>query len=313
MTIVSRDIARMHLIRRASILLSHRVRMHVLGRAPVRLFRGAAGLLFLALAALGSTSAGAEVASPWAQGLHSRVRLVAGGSLDGRPLAGVEIALDRGFKTYWRHPGDAGLPPSFDWSASDNVAAVDVRWPAPKRVEDAGGVSYVYPERVILPLVVTPQDPKQPVHLDLTLDYGVCKDICIPAHSTLSLSLPDKAERHAGIDAALAGVPKPRPLGASDDLAVLSAEAIAGDKPRISVLVRRPAGAKPVIFPEAPDSWFVSSPAAGEEPSADRTRFFLTLEERPKDHPGPLPLRLTLVAGETAIETDVQVELPQKP
>ncbi|HZW47897.1 MAG TPA: protein-disulfide reductase DsbD domain-containing protein, partial [Microvirga sp.] len=203
MTIVSRDIARMHLIRRASILLSRRVRMHVLGRAPVPLFRGVAGLLFLALAALGSTSAGAEVASPWAQGLHSRVRLVAGGSLEGRPLAGVEFALDRGFKTYWRHPGDAGLPPSFDWSASDNVAAVDVRWPAPKRVEDAGGVSYVYPERVILPLVVTPQDPKQPVHLDLTLDYGVCKDICIPAHSTLSLSLPDKAERHAGIDAAL--------------------------------------------------------------------------------------------------------------
>jgi DsbC/DsbD-like thiol-disulfide interchange protein len=287
--------------------------MHLFRRTPIPLFHGLAGLLLLALTALGPTPAGAEEVSPWAQGLHSRVRLVAGGSLEGRPLAGVEFALDRGFKTYWRHPGDAGLPPSFDWSASDNVASVEVRWPAPKRVEDAGGVSYVYPEWVILPFVVTPQDPKRPVRLELTLDYGVCKDICIPAHSTLSLSLPAKAERHAGIEAALAGVPKPLALGAPGELAVLSTEALPGDKPRIAVLVRRPAGAKPVIFPEAPDNWFVSAPAEGEEPAADQTRFLLTLEERPKDHPGPLPLRLTLVAGEKAVETDVTVELPKKP
>ena len=67
-----------------------------------------------------------------------------GGEAGGARLAAVEIALDRGFKTYWRHPGEAGLPPAFDWSGSANLAAVEVLWPAPRRFQDAGGVSYGY-------------------------------------------------------------------------------------------------------------------------------------------------------------------------
>ena len=80
-------------------------------------------------------------------------RLIAGGQQGGSWLAGIEITLDPGFKTYWRNPGDSGLPPRFDWSGSENVAGVDVRWPAPERHEDAAGVAYVYGDEVVLPVL----------------------------------------------------------------------------------------------------------------------------------------------------------------
>ena len=67
--------------------------------------------------------------------------------------AGVEIRLDAGWKTYWRDPGDSGVPPTFDFSGSDNVKSVTVQWPAPERFPDgAGGNSIGYVGRVILPL-----------------------------------------------------------------------------------------------------------------------------------------------------------------
>src|SRR3954465_8485498 len=96
------------------------------------------GALVLAAAAV------AGEASPWIQGHHSRARLVAGGADGAARLAAVESVLGRGFNTYWRNPGESGLPQAFDWSASENVAMAEVLWPAPTRFEDAGGVSYGY-------------------------------------------------------------------------------------------------------------------------------------------------------------------------
>src|SRR5215831_19456743 len=62
----------------------------------------------------------------WFELLNARARLTGGApAVRGATsyLAGVEIALDEGWKTYWRMPGDAGVPPNFDWSGSSNVAA----------------------------------------------------------------------------------------------------------------------------------------------------------------------------------------------
>src|ERR1051325_797542 len=101
--------------------------------------RGPAAFLFLALLAVllpGSVAAGA--ASPWIQGHHSRVRLMDSGA----HLAGIEIVLDTGFKTYWRTPGESGLPPAFDWAGSDNLAGAEGLWPGPRRVEGGGGGCY---------------------------------------------------------------------------------------------------------------------------------------------------------------------------
>jgi DsbC/DsbD-like thiol-disulfide interchange protein len=242
------------------------------------------------------------------QGFHSRARLIAGGEQGEHRLAGVEITLDPGFKTYWRNPGDSGLPPRFDWSGSENVASTEIRWPAPKRHVDAAGVAYVYGKQAVIPILVKPKDPAKPIRLVLALEYGVCNDICIPAHADLTLDLTGAGPERSAIEASLAKVPLLQPVGAQADLSVLSITPLNGDKPAFAVMIRAPSGTKPALFPEGPENWFLSAshPADGE-------RFTVTVEEKPKDASGPAPLRLTLVAGDKAIETEVSLDASGPP
>ncbi|MXQ13661.1 protein-disulfide reductase DsbD domain-containing protein [Microvirga makkahensis] len=233
---------------------------------------------------------------------------MSGGRQGERWLAGIEITLDPGFKTYWRNPGESGLPPSFDWSASENVADVEVRWPAPKRYEDAAGIAYVYSQKVILPLLVESKVADRPVKLALTVDYGVCKDICIPAHADLSLALTDSGPDRIEIEQAMAKVPRKQALGAQGPLAVLSVQPKAGEPLALSVSVRTPIGTKPVLFAEGPENWYVST-----SPEEGAGRFTVTVEEKPKDASGPAPLTLTLVAGDEAIETQVSLDGGEQP
>lgn len=131
-------------------------------------------------------------ASEWSPGLHAAMRLLDGGPEDrnGRTFkAGVEIRLDPHFKTYWRTPGNSGLPPVFEWSQSQNVANVEVLWPAPYQFEDTAGASIGYKDHVVFPVKVTAADPKRPVVLVLQLDYAVCEKICIPVKGEARLTL----------------------------------------------------------------------------------------------------------------------------
>lgn len=122
---------------------------------------------------------------------------------DGARLAGLRISLAPGWKTYWRNPGDAGIPPRFDWSASSNVADVQVLWPRPHTFESFGYRTIGYKGEVTLPLRVTPIDPSQPIELRLSMDYGVCSDICVPEAAELALSVaPGERGGEAPIQAA---------------------------------------------------------------------------------------------------------------
>jgi DsbC/DsbD-like thiol-disulfide interchange protein len=267
-------------------------------------------ITFLAVLAFFGPQGHAQDASPWAEGHRSRVRLLAGEEA-GR-LAGVEIILDAGFKTYWRNPGEAGLPPAFDWAKSANVKAAEVLWPAPSRSEDAGGVSYGYHGQVLFPVRIRPQDPAKPVSLALKIDYGVCKDICIPAQAELSLKLPASVSPavRTSIKAALARVPNTQPLGADADLAVLAVDpAGLAAKPQLAVKIRAPAGSQPALFVEAPDNWFLlaaSGPTSAEGEGVQT--FSVDVLERPQDATGPIQLRFTLVAGDRAIESTMSLD-----
>ncbi len=241
-------------------------------------------------------------ASRWADGFHSRARLVSGGATSDGYWAGVEIALDPGFKTYWREPGEAGLPPRFDWSGSDNVAAIDLRWPAPERIEDAGGVANGYHGHVVFPIVVQPQNPGRPTRVTAVVDYGVCKDICIPAHAELTLSLAGDPTFRPLVEPFLAAVPKVQPLGAPGPLSVLGVEPIPGNVSAFAAAVRAPEGASPALFAEGPPGWYLSTSR-----SAQDGRFQLTVEEKPKDAAGEIPIRLTLVAGSDAVESEARL------
>src|SRR5947209_3558314 len=125
-----------------------------------RLSRGAGLLLICTGGALA-----ADDVSRWDGDGRSAARLIAGSSSDrATPLwrAGIEIRLKQGWHTYWRYPGDAGVPPEFDFQRSKNVKSVEVMWPTPQRLEEAGGVSIGYEGSVIFPLRVVPQDPGKP-------------------------------------------------------------------------------------------------------------------------------------------------------
>ena len=104
--------------------------------------RAAVGVAITLSVACAMTEVRAEDASPWQRDAHSALRLLAGSRSGAVLLGGVSIQLQPGWKTYWRTPGDSGVPPRFDFTKSDNVEAVTVLWPAPMKFDDgAGGIA----------------------------------------------------------------------------------------------------------------------------------------------------------------------------
>ena len=172
-----------------------------------RLRRSAAphASVLCALSLLGATSAAAaDDASRWDGDARSAVRLIAGSPPADKTAslrAGVEIRIKPGWHTYWRYPGDAGVPPRFDFAGSQNVKSVDVLWPAPQRIPEHDLVAIGYSGDVILPLAVVPQDRAKPVTLRLKLDYAVCEKLCVPAEGKAQLALTGAA---ASFETALA-------------------------------------------------------------------------------------------------------------
>jgi len=260
-------------------------------------------LSFLALAGTGTPVLAAPSASAWSRDTKSAVRLLDGGLEGEVHLAGVEITLDPGTKTYWRTPGDSGVPPAFDWSKSTNVAEVAVAWPAPLRFPDGNGFSIGYKTGVVFPLTVKPKVAGQPVRLGLHLDYAVCDQICIPAKADALLGLsrrPSDPAVAAAIARFRASVPRAVVPGLS-----LAIEAVdrSGQWPVVTLRADVDAGAPADLFAEGPDAhWALPLPEPLDTAGAVR-RFRLTLDGAPR---GTEPLgqvvTFTLVSGSRALE-----------
>jgi len=139
-------------------------------------------------------TAAATTATQWSSSHKSKARLLAGTVIaeDGSRVlyAAIEITLTPKWKTYWRHPGEAGgVPPYLDWSKSTNLAGTELLFPAPQRFKDTVGDAIGYEKHVVLPVRITLLDPAKPVSLAVDFQYGVCLDICIPARAKLALPI----------------------------------------------------------------------------------------------------------------------------
>ena len=127
--------------------------------------------------------------------MHSAVRLLDGGARPedpGRRLAGVEIRMTEHFKTYWRRRATAACRRS----SAERLAEPAERGGGlarAHRFEDSAGASIGYKEHLVLPLLVTPENPRLPVKLVLALDYAVCEQVCIPARGEMRLELAASA------------------------------------------------------------------------------------------------------------------------
>lgn len=174
-------------------------------------------LLAIVLAVFGIAPAFAEDArpasaaapagiGPWIETGEASVRLISGApgpDGGGRVMIGVHIQMTEGWHTYWRSPGDAGLPPLFDWSGSANLASTEIVWPAPRRHLESGLESFVYDDEVVFPVRIKTTDPMRVTALRLKLAFGVCREICIPAEADLALDLAPRGEMRPTAAAAL--------------------------------------------------------------------------------------------------------------
>lgn len=102
------------------------------------------------------------------------------------------VDLEPGWKTYWRSPGEVGLPPQLTWQGSKNIANVQMFWPAPKRFTAFGIENFGYQTRVVFPLLVELEEPGSEVELKARIELLVCSEVCVPEIVELGLALPAK-------------------------------------------------------------------------------------------------------------------------
>uniref|UniRef100_UPI004047BF51 protein-disulfide reductase DsbD domain-containing protein n=1 Tax=Yoonia sp. TaxID=2212373 RepID=UPI004047BF51 len=126
-------------------------------------------------------------------------------------MAGLRIDVPKGWKTYWRAPGDAGIPPQIDWAGSTNIASVAFNWPVPQVFELAGMRSIGYYDSVTIPIEVFRASAGE-MRLSGVIEIGVCQDICVPVTLDFDAVLPRGGEPDADIAAAL----RNRPLTAQE-------------------------------------------------------------------------------------------------
>lgn len=239
--------------------------------------RCGAGVLFLAMtqaagagqvsrAVLQPEEQGSEAVpvSPWEQVQSSQVRLIAGrrGADHREIVAGLQMVLQEGWKTYWRNPGDAGgVPPELDWTGSENVESATLLYPGPRRFKDSSGETIGYEGNVILPVLIRPVDPERPVVLRVKFHFGICGEICIPVEQKLTLDVPREAVSGMPVELsqALESIPRGgEDIRPGDPKLIGHAVNLDGDQPRIVLDVdfrRQPEAGD--VFAEASDGIYL--------------------------------------------------------
>jgi hypothetical protein len=107
-------------------------------------------------------------------------------------IAAINIKLEDGWKTYWRVPGIGGIAPILNWEKSKNIKNISQIWPTPNIYNEYGLQTIGYKNELLLPLQIQPIDKKQPIHLSITIDFGICSDVCVPIQTAVEERLPER-------------------------------------------------------------------------------------------------------------------------
>jgi DsbC/DsbD-like thiol-disulfide interchange protein len=279
----------------------------MIARVPTRAALGFAASIFVSSLAI---EARAEDASPWQRDGHSAIRLLAGSRSGSVLLGGIGFQLQPGWKTYWRTPGDSGVPPRFDFSKSDNVEAVTVLWPAPTKFDDgAGGNSLGYHDQVVLPLRIVAKNTDKPVTLRADVNYAVCEKLCIPVEASAELAFNSVASTEdSALFAALDTVPKPANVGDPNPLTIRDVKREGKSEVLVDVVTpdERPVN----LFVEGPTpDWGLPVPKLVEHGPPGVKRFSFQLDGVPPGvNPEGAALKLTLVGGDRAYEFNINLD-----
>lgn len=262
-----------------------------------------------ALAAAVALVAAAAAAGPAAaQGAPAAAEVVAARLLpgwrtaEGTHMAALALTLAPGWKTYWRAPGEAGIPPAFDWAGSGNLGGVRLHWPRPEVIEQGGARSLGYRGRLVLPIEVRPADGAGAVELRARVDLGVCEDVCMPVTLRIAGRLAPPGAADPAIAAALADRPMEAREAGVRRLACRIEPIADGLRLTADIALPRPARfTAAAVETDAPGVWVSEAAVA---PAAGGLR--VTADLVPEDgRPFALDragLRLTLVAAGEAVD-----------
>jgi thiol:disulfide interchange protein DsbD len=177
---------------------------------------------------------------------HVEAELVAATTalVPGEPTTvALRLKLDDGWHTYWRNPGDSGLPTTLAWTLPQGFAAGAIEWPTPRALPVGPLVNYGYEGEVLHLVTLTVPatlEPGSTARLAARADWLVCRETCIPDGADLALTLPVAASADAdprwGAASSATRAALPRPL------AGWSAEA-RGDGQKIELSLAPPSGA----------------------------------------------------------------------
>ncbi|HUP97588.1 MAG TPA: protein-disulfide reductase DsbD domain-containing protein [Usitatibacter sp.] len=110
----------------------------------------------------------------------------------GKPTAvGLKLRMADHWHTYWKNPGDSGLPTRIQWLLPEGWKAADIQWPYPKPLPIGPLVNYGYEDEVVLLSDLTPPASAKPGNYPVRAkaEWLVCKDVCIPEKGDLDITL----------------------------------------------------------------------------------------------------------------------------
>lgn len=248
-----------------------------------------------AAATLSTTICAPAASSAWHDSEGGRIRLVTSGNADasGRLEGVLEVALKPGWKTYWRDPGDSGVPPQLDISASTNISTATLSFPPPRRHDDGYGGWTGYDHPVALPIVFKLAAPDSPAGIHADVFLGMCETICIPVKATLKLdpaSAADDAGDAAMVKAGFSALP-------GEAQADFGAKALPGSQDMLVVEATAPGKPSAVDLFVAGEDGYMFGPPSREE-GAGKITFRVPVLSRPSIPATGAGLPYTLV-GET--------------
>lgn len=241
-------------------------------------------------------------ASAWVETPEARIRLVsAAGATGGREAVtlGLQFDLKDDWKVYWRSAGDAGYPPEIDWTGSENLAATEMRFPAPHRFSVLGIETAGYKDSVVYPITARLEEPGRALRARAAVDYLICSDICIPGQARLSLDVaggPGGPSQFAHlIESWQARVPGD---GTGHGLRLVSAGVEqGGETPVLRVeIAADPPVAAPDLFVEGPEDLRIGRPEV--QLALGGATAVLRAPVREGSVPADAPVTLTVVDGD---------------
>lgn len=127
---------------------------------------------------------------------HARVELIAestGVTPGQRLLLGVHFQLEKDWHLYWVNPGDSGQPPVIRWRLPATFSTEAVQWPRPEKLKSSQSADYVYKDDLLLmvPVKVAPGvSSSSPLNIGASVNWLICREVCIADHAQLHLALP---------------------------------------------------------------------------------------------------------------------------